>query len=109
MTDELRNAAILLRRGSWVDPELFERAAGEIERLTARVAELEKDAKRYRGLCGKLMFDRGLHQSSPKDWRVTIRSWWHLETDSLFITESENRPDSVDAAIDAAIAAEAKG
>lgn len=32
MTDELRNAAILLRRGSWVDPELFERAADVVAR-----------------------------------------------------------------------------
>lgn len=34
-SDELRNAAILLRRGSWVAPELFEHAADEIERLQA--------------------------------------------------------------------------
>lgn len=32
MTDELRNAAVLLRRGSWVDPELFERAAEIVAR-----------------------------------------------------------------------------
>lgn len=37
MQGELLNAAILLRRGSWVDPELFERAAWEIERLKSRI------------------------------------------------------------------------
>lgn len=41
MQGELLNAAILLRRGSWVDPELCDRAA-------KRLAELEADAKRYR-------------------------------------------------------------
>jgi hypothetical protein len=43
MQDELLNAAILLRRGSWVDPELFERAA-------KRMAELEKDTARIDAL-----------------------------------------------------------
>jgi septal ring factor EnvC (AmiA/AmiB activator) len=39
--EELRNAAALLRRGSWVAPELFEESADTIERLQARIAELE--------------------------------------------------------------------
>jgi hypothetical protein len=40
--EELRNAAALLRRGSWVAPELFEESADTIERLKARIAELEQ-------------------------------------------------------------------
>lgn len=39
--DELRNAAILLRRGSWVAPELFEQAADEIDRLTALLVKAD--------------------------------------------------------------------
>jgi hypothetical protein len=40
MTDELLNAAILLRRGSWVDPELFERAAKRMAELEAALRSL---------------------------------------------------------------------
>lgn len=40
LSEKLRNSAILLRRGSWVAPEWFERAVEEIERLEKRVKEL---------------------------------------------------------------------
>lgn len=54
MQDELLNAAILMRRGSWVDPELFERAAGEIECLSGRVDELEAELLRIQPLVGEV-------------------------------------------------------
>lgn len=57
MTDELRNAAILLRRGSWVDPELFEKAADAIDRLEARVEELEAELLRLQPLVGDADFE----------------------------------------------------
>lgn len=42
MQDELLNAAILLRRGSWVDPELFERAAKRMAELEASLVDAEE-------------------------------------------------------------------
>lgn len=39
LSEKLRNSAILLRRGSWVAPEWFERAAEEIERLVSELRE----------------------------------------------------------------------
>jgi hypothetical protein len=56
MQDELLNAAILLRRGSWVDPELFERAAKRMAELEAAVASEWHDADSY--------FDKSRHLES---------------------------------------------
>lgn len=36
------------------DPGIFDEAADELDRLTARVAELEKDAERYRWLRNRI-------------------------------------------------------
>lgn len=58
MQDELLNAAILLRRGSWVDPELFERAA-------KRMAELESRLVR----CGELRKANGEIAISLHGWK----------------------------------------
>lgn len=41
--EELRNAAVLVRRGSWFAPELFEEAADEIERLRGEL-HIEREA-----------------------------------------------------------------
>lgn len=46
--EELRNAAALLRRGSWVAPELFEEAADTVERQASRIAELEQQVAALR-------------------------------------------------------------
>lgn len=90
MQDELLNAAILLRRGSWVDPELFERAA-------KRMAELEADAKRYRWLRDSFATtSQPMIQARPPCQDKHTEICWGGYGDGL------------DAAIDAAIAESAK-
>lgn len=70
MTDELLNAAILLRRGSWVDPELFERAAKRMAELERRETEardiIEKCRQRMTVPAWKKQMD-GWLESHPLD------------------------------------------
>lgn len=70
MIDELRNAAILLRRGSWVDPELFERAA-------KRMAELEREntalrsSRERRGEWLERAWNDGMEVAVEADMEIT--------------------------------------
>lgn len=72
------------------------------EAMRAENQQLKADAERYRQLRPLLSFDRGMHQTDKTDERRTVKSWWHLRSDSIFTTDDDDPPESLDAAIDAA-------
>ncbi|TLX52770.1 hypothetical protein DN824_21925 [Stutzerimonas nosocomialis] len=85
-----------LGMGGYVRVEAFESLAAENERLNARIAELERDARRYRWL-REQEAERGIAVVCITGWERAATCW-----------ATTYDPDDLDAAIDTTMTAQAE-